>query len=223
MKRILSCLIAVVALCTALCFAADVAQPTPNSVILTDFEDFPVMVRDSVEITDDQQDLVIQPKDLMWFVYSDKSSGRKSQMVTSIVNDAAHGSKAMKLSWKLDNYCGMGISTEKSLPSTNPIWDWSKAKSISFYVKGTPGQTTFFSIGVGDKDDERYRSTEKFKVEGDQWQKIVCPMASMKARTDWQPRGIKRNFKFDAPGTLVEFIPYSETGDITIDFFEINN
>lgn len=223
MKKFLGCLILVIAIFGTVVFAADVAQPTPNSFVLTDFEDFPVIVRDSTQIDDSQQDLTVQPKDLVWFVYGDKSSGRKSQIVASIVNDAVHGSKAMKLSWTLDLYCGAGISTEKSLPSAYPIWNWSKAKSISFYVKGIAGQTTYFSIGLGDKDDERFRYMGRFKVEGDQWQKIVCPMESMKIRTDWQPRGIKRNYVFDVPGTLVEFIPFAEKGEITLDYFEINN
>lgn len=218
MKKIVIGLVALISICGAVAFAADFAQPTPNSVVLCDFETIP----DGTVLNSKQvQDCPVIPDQVSIFYYDDASGGKNSNLTATLVADAAQGTKAMKIDWRLDGWAGFGLSAPTG--KTGPMWDWSKAQSITFYAKSADGKKASFAIGIADAGDERFRVAMKTEVSGDQWTKFVLPMNKFKARSDWQPNTAKRNSDIDSPGINFEFCPMSVKGSVILDYIEVNN
>lgn len=216
MKKSILLIVALI-LVTVTAFAADVAQPTPNSVVMCDFENIP---DGTVLVSKTPQDLPVIPDQVSIFYYDDSSAGKMSKLTATFVSDAAQGSKAMQIDWVLDGWCGIGLTVPAG--QTGPMWDWEEAKSITFYAKSANGKKASFVIGLADAGDERFRAAVKTEVKGDEWVKFVIPMDKFRSRSDWQPDKAKRNTFIDSPGTNFEICPLSGTGSVIFDYIEVN-
>lgn len=219
MKKIVVGLLALISLFGMVAFAADFAQPTPNSVILCDFES--LADGTAIDSKDTSKEYITTPDQVSIFFYDDGAAGKSSHLTANVVNDAAQGSKGLKIDWTLDGWTGIGLQSPAG--KTGPMWNWENAKSITFYAKSADGKKAAFVIGVADANDERFRVAMKTEVSGDQWVKFVLPMNKFKARGDWQPDKAKRNTFIDSPGTQFELCPLSAKGSIIIDYVEVNN
>lgn len=219
MKKMFWILIAIVALSGISVFAADIATPTPNSVLLCDFETVP-----DGTVLDSKKpgiDCPVVPDQVGMFYYADADAGKNSNIKATLVSDAAQGKKAMQIDWTLDGWCGYGL--QAPVGKTGPMWNWENTKSITFYAKSANGKKAAFVIGIADAGDERFRVAMKTEVNGSDWVKFVLPMDKFKARGDWQPATAKRNTMIDSPGTQFELCPLSGKGSIIIDYIEVNN
>jgi hypothetical protein len=219
MKKLVFGLVVLVFVCGMVAFAADFAQPTPNSTVIYDFESLPADT--VIDTKTPGQEYNVVPDQVQLFYYDDAAAGKNSHISATVVNDAAQGNQALKIDWKLDGWCGIGLQSPAGM--TGPMWDWENAKSITFYAKSADGNKASFVIGVADAGDERFRVAMKTEVQGDQWIKFVLPMERFKARGDWQPDKAKRNTFIDSPGTQFELCPLSAKGSIIIDYIEVNN
>lgn len=219
MKKIVISLIALMSICGMVAFAADFAQPTPNSVVLCDFEG--LSADTVIDTKNPGQEYNAIPDQVQIFYYNDAGAGKTSNILATVVKDAAQGSQALKIDWKLDGWCGIGL--QAPVDKTAPMWNWDNAKSITFYAKSANGKKAAFVIGIADANDERFRIALKTEVNGDQWTKFILPIDKFKARGDWQPDKAKRNTMIDSPGTQFELCPLSSTGSIIIDYIEVNN
>lgn len=218
MKKFIWVLVAIVSIWGVTVFAADFATPTPNSVVLCDFNG---IADGTVLDSKKPADFVVIPDQVSLFYYDDNSGGKNSHLTATLVKDAAEGGKAMQIDWTLDGWCGFGMTSPAG--KTGPMWDWSKAKSITFYAKSANGKKASFAIGIADAGDERFRVAMKTEVSGTDWVKFVLPMDKFKARGDWQPSTAKRNTMIDSPGTNFEFCPLSGKGSVILDYIEVNN
>lgn len=190
-------------------FAADVAQPTAGGMMVANFEGFDgtLSVGGGSPVFEKT----------IWSAYNDADASKGSKIAAEVTNDAANGSKAIKLTWTLDGWCGMIVGGEDY--ANNPTWNWSNYKNLSFYIKSADDKKANLVVRLSDVNDERFGSpTIKVTPE---WQQVVIPFDKFKARSDWQPNTAKRDTFLDFPIREIEFAPQSPKGNVIIDMIEV--
>lgn len=207
MKKSVLLIVALI-LVTVTAMAADVAQPTAGGMMVANFEGF----EGSRGVGGDSP---IFDK-VVWASYDDTGAGKMSKMLGEVTNDAANGSKAIKVTWTLDGWCGMIFGGQDY--ASNPAWNWSNYKAISFYIKSADGKKVNMILRLADANDERFGGP-LVKVTPD-WQQVVIPFDKFKARSDWQPDTSKRDTFLDFPIREMEFAPQSPKGSVIIDMIE---
>lgn len=208
-------LLIILGLSGSLVFAADIAQPTPGGMLLTDFEDFTA----TVDSTDAKSADNGKYTSICW---DDKDGGKKSTIKFEVVGDAAQCQKAIKVTYKLvsGGYAGGGwVPTSTDPKVISAMMDWSKYKNLSFWVKGN-GTKQSYIMELDDKDTEGFRSLVQ-TIESTQWTHVVIPFSAFKSRTDWQPKGITANRIFDWPATEWQIAMVSGSGELCFDLFEV--
>lgn len=195
-----------VALVASVAMAADLAQPAAGGTIIADFEEFNGVI-DNPKAEQPAQGPYV------WWIYNDADAGKSSSIRGEIVNDAVHGSKALKIGWTLDGWTGLGW-----MPNDPKIvWDWSQYKSLSFWVKSS-GSKERFVIELDDVNKEVFWSA-LVKADSTEWTKVVIPFKQIRARSEWQPADAKKNSVIDWP-VQMQIVPQTKEGSVTIDYFE---
>lgn len=198
----------VVTMMCVLAYAADIAQPTPGALLVNDFEEFSGVVN---KVTTDSP----AQGPYTWWIFNDAAAGKGSTISGEIVSDAAHGSNGLKVKWLVDGWCGLGWR-----PTDPKIsWDFSKFKTISFWVKGN-GKKLRFYLEFDDANGENFWPTV-IRVEGNEWTKVVIPIDQFKSRFDWQPSNTKVDKILDWPLSAIQIAPSNNKGEITIDMLEV--
>lgn len=178
---------------SATAFAMDKIPPTQGAIVLCNFDS----------------------KSAKLFLYDDHGAGRNSEAALAPTNDAIEGEQAIAFTFKLDGWCGFGISREME-PKLK--WDWKGYTTFSFWMKGQNSGATI-GIDLEDKNRERY-SVQNIVDDSTDWKHIVIPLDEVDLRPDYQ-EGATINHVMDFPMRAFAIYPMTGAGTIIFDDFEV--